>query len=134
MSLNWIKHHLQFKDIKIGDWLILFLMLGLEIFLIHRYWLSNTFAVDFVALQVGNQPLKLYSALDSRQIEIKTDSGSSMIEIAPGKVRFLHSQCLSQQCVAHGWITSVGETITCLPNQITVSLIGSGPQYDAMNF
>ena len=53
----------------------------------------------------------------------KTVGGTNKIKIEGGSVRMIWSTCPGyQDCVEHGEITLVGDTIVCLPNQISVSI------------
>jgi hypothetical protein len=56
--------------------------------------------------------------------------GKITVEIKGGKVRVGESDCPSKTCVARGEISSAGETIVCLPNDLVVRI--SGDEIDAV--
>jgi hypothetical protein len=67
--------------------------------------------------------------------ELSTDriidfDGKISVEIKGGKVRVGESDCPSKTCVARGEISSAGETIVCLPNDLVVRI--SGDEIDAV--
>ena len=130
-----IKERLTLSDIRPGDILILIAAVIFTVYLFKQHWFPDTTnAVEFVSIQVSNQAAQRYPAVSHQKIKVIGVKGQSEIEIKQGKARFLHSHCFNQQCVLHGWIEKPGETIACLPNQISVSLIGRDSEFDALNF
>lgn len=56
------------------------------------------------------------------------------IQAEPGRIRIAESACPSQDCVHTGWISRAGQQIICLPDQLVISLSGSGSQeFDAIS-
>ncbi|RMH51581.1 MAG: hypothetical protein D6682_04130 [Zetaproteobacteria bacterium] len=71
----------------------------------------------------------------ARIVEVTGDLGSARISIAPEGVRMIHAPCGSQQCVASGVHRQSGDMIVCLPNRISVLIIGRAdrqPPFDAL--
>lgn len=58
--------------------------------------------------------------------------GRVTIESGRGGVCIVASDCPDQLCVRQGEIRSLGQTVTCLPNRLTVLLTGDGDALDAM--
>ena len=55
------------------------------------------------------------------------------IEFAPGRVRIAHTHCPGGDCAAVGWVSRPGGQIVCLPNRLSVSVIGiHPPEVDAV--
>jgi len=126
---------LSLTDIRPGDVLILIASIFFIVYLFKQHWFSNSSnSVDFVSIQVADQAAQVYPVLKQQTIKVIGVNGESEIEIKQGKARFVHSHCFSQQCVLHGWISIAGETIACLPNKVSVSLIGRNSEFDALNF
>ncbi len=61
---------------------------------------------------------------ESKKIQIKSKEGHLTVEINNGEVRVLDSTCKDKLCVKEGWIRKIGESIVCLPNRISISIIG----------
>jgi hypothetical protein len=130
-----IKERLRLTDIRPGDILILIAAVIFTVYLFKQHWFSDrSNAVEFVSIQVANQAAQRYPAISHQKIKVIGANGESEIEIKQGKARFLHSHCFSQQCVTHGWIGKASETIACLPNQISISLIGRNTEFDGFNY
>lgn len=51
--------------------------------------------------------------------------GESTIEIRDGKIHMHDSDCRNKVCIAAGWISSPGDWIICLPNNVFVLIEGS---------
>jgi len=87
-----------------------------------------------VRITVGDQPPRVYPLHPDRRIEVEGRLGVSIIELHDGQARFAASPCTGQQCVLSGWHQHPGDGMVCLPNRVTMSLIGAREQYDGMNF
>lgn len=44
------------------------------------------------------------------------------IEVQPGKIRFMSSECPDQICVNAGWVTREGHIAACMPARTVVSI------------
>ena len=60
--------------------------------------------------------------------------GDSRVVIAHGKARFLSAPCSNQYCVHQGWLSKVGQVAVCLPNQVSLELLGGSKPYDSLNY
>jgi hypothetical protein len=76
----------------------------------------------------------LASLREDRDLSIAGPLGSSIIEIRDGRVRFVSSPCHGQLCVHAGWLHFGGEFTACLPNRISVAVVGRELRYDTINF
>ncbi len=48
----------------------------------------------------------------------------TVIEVKDGAIRFKESDCLNQICVHAGWLNSPGATAACLPNRVSITVMG----------
>lgn len=75
--------------------------------------------------------------VDGAEIKAKTVSvkgGQAIIEYGQGKVRVSQESdgiCPDDICWRTGWISRTGQTIACVPNRMTVTLVG-GTGIDAV--
>jgi hypothetical protein len=69
-----------------------------------------------------------------RRIEIKGPLGVSVIEVHDGAVRFVSSPCQGKQCIHAGWLRSGNDFTACLPNRVSIAVIGGQEGYDSVNF
>lgn len=54
------------------------------------------------------------------------------LEVSRGRVRMLWADCPDQICVGQGWSSSPGKPIVCLPNRVTVLLVGGEDKLDGV--
>jgi len=126
-SLN--THH---KTLKIGDWLTIAASLLFVLYLFVSLW-SNERAAK-VQIRVGDKVYATYSLDQLRDIHVHGPIGIATIHIAQGKARFSKSPCTNQYCVHQGWLSRAGQAAICLPNQISLELIGDKKPYDSLNY
>ena len=69
-----------------------------------------------------------------RTLDIHGPLGNSRIVIQHGQVRFEHSPCTNQYCVHQGWLKRAGQVAICLPNQVSLELLGAKRAYDSLNY
>ena len=116
----------------IGDWLVIFVGLVAVIFMFQQFWSFEQ--ASKLKIRQGNQTIGTYDLNQTRQLHIHGALGDSLISIAQGKVRFKQSPCNNQYCVHQGWLSRAGQVAICLPNQISLQLIGAKNAYDSLNY
>lgn len=72
--------------------------------------------------------------MQNKTLKVAGTLGHAVIEIQQGKVRFKHSPCHNQYCVHQGWLTRASQTAICIPNQISIELIGAEAAFDSLNY
>ncbi|MEJ2644360.1 MAG: NusG domain II-containing protein [Gammaproteobacteria bacterium] len=97
-----------------------------------HFWSGGGFA-EQVRIQEGNQPPHYYSLARDQRIRVHGPLGDSVLEILHGRVRFVSSPCRNKICVHSGWLSRAGESTACLPNRVSVQIIGQDPRFDAIN-
>jgi hypothetical protein len=122
--------NLGFK-LKLGDWAVFALGMGVVIWLFMALW-SNEPAGK-VRIRSGNQIYATLSLNQQRTLEIPGALGVSRIVINNGQVRFEESPCRNQYCVHQGWLHKTGQVAICLPNHVSVELLGT-KSYDSLNY
>jgi len=84
---------------------------------------------------VGADGKEIIASLrEDHDLKLAGPLGTSVIEIRDGRVRFVSSPCHGQLCVHAGWLHFGGEFTACLPNRISVAVIGRELRYDTINF
>ena len=91
-------------------------------------------AADYLQIQVGNSESLTEDLSRDRSLHIHGPLGDSIIAINQGRARFLSSPCRGQVCVQTGWLQTTGSIAACLPNRISLTLLGQHPRFDAINF
>ena len=116
-----------------GDRGIIVLALALLISLYWVYW-SSGLSSPQASIYVGGKFWSRVDLYQAQEIEVNGPLGISHLAIEDGKVRFLSSPCSTKLCIHQGWINVGGESVTCLPNEITIEVISMDPRYDSINF
>ena len=120
------------QHIKIGDWLtILFGSIGI-VMLTLKLW--NGELADKAIIRSGGKIFREVALSNDQQIEVHGPLGISIITIQNRKARIASDPSPRQYCVRQGWLQQAGEIALCLPNQVSVEMIGSKKQYDSLNY
>lgn len=123
---------LQFNKPLIGDWLIMACSLVAVIVMFQTFW---SFApASQLKIRQNDKIIGTYDLNQTRELHIKGSIGESIISIEHGKVRFKQSPCPNQYCVHQGWLSHAGQVAICLPNQISLQLMGAKSNYDSLNY
>jgi len=118
--------------VLIGDWLTVIFSMVLIVFLFQTLW-SHQHATK-VQIRLGNKIYATYNLNLQREVHVHGPIGDAVIRISQGKARFAKSPCHNQYCVHQGWLTHAGQVAICLPNQISLELIGEEKPYDSLNY
>ncbi len=122
----------SFSPLLAGDWLIVMFSAAVIIILFQSLW-SHEHASK-VQIRMGDRILGTYDLNQQRDIRVHGVIGDADIHIGQGKVRFAKSPCHNQYCVHQGWLTRSGQVAICLPNQISLELVGQKKPYDSLNY
>ena len=116
--------------ILIGCLLIIFGLL----FAGMKFWQKhNTDANAYVEVKVNGEVYGTYPLDEDREEKIEYENGGyNVLEIKDGKANVTKASCPDQICVRHKAIHYSDETIVCLPNKLTITIVGgSQSQIDA---
>lgn len=120
------------KHLLIGDWFTIIVSMVIIIYLFLTLWSHEQ--ASKIQIRVGNKIQASYDLNQQRDITVHGPIGDAVIHIGQGKVRFAKSPCHNQYCVHQGWLTHTGQVAICLPNQISLELIGKQKPYDSLNY
>ena len=125
--------------VRLRDWLTLadvFVLVG-AVALIGTLYVT-LWSVESAALEVDiwsrGEHIETLPLADDREVDVPGALGVSHIEISQAQVRFVSSPCSNKVCIHGGWLRHAGETLACLPNQVSVRILGRDRRYDAINF
>ena len=123
---------LQFNKPLIGDWLVIGASIVAIIIMFQQFW---SFApASQLKIRQGSQIVGTYDLNQQRELHIKGAIGEAIIVINNGQARFKQSPCPNQYCVHQGWLNRAGQAAICLPNQISLQLLGAKNTYDSLNY
>ena len=80
-------------------------------------------AGSYAVVMVRNTEMGRYSLTFDGIYAI--NDGKNTIEIRDGKVRMTEADCPNHLCVRQGWISFSGQSIVCLPNELSVTITGA---------
>lgn len=120
------------KELLLGDWLVVLASVLFILLLFKTLW-SNEQAAK-VQIRLGDKIYATYSLNQQRDVNVHGPIGTATISISQGKVRFSKSPCHNQYCVHQGWLTRAGQAAICVPNQISLELLGQTKPYDSLNY
>jgi hypothetical protein len=116
----------------LGDVLVILLALLLVAYLFNSLWHNEQAAK--LQIRLSNKIYATYSLDQNRTIDIQGPIGLTRIVIADGKARFASSPCPNQYCVHQGWLNHKGHAAICLPNQVSLELLGGEKPFDSLNY
>jgi hypothetical protein len=85
-------------------------------------------AGSYAVVMVRNNETARYSLSTDGIYTI--NGGTNTIEIKDGKVRMTEAECPNHLCVRQGWISFSGQSIVCLPNELSVTITGADDAAD----
>jgi hypothetical protein len=115
-----------------GDWLVLIIATVIVAALFATLWHNEQ--AGKVRIRAGDAVFATLSLAQKRILDVPGPLGISRVEIDQGRVRVASDPGRHQYCVKQGWLTRVGEVAMCLPNQVSVELLGEGKAYDSLNY
>ncbi len=115
-----------------ADYLIVLFAALLLPYLYVSQWSSSEVGTT-AAIMNGDKTIAVSLAHD-HTLTIDGALGPTIIKIEAGKIRFATSPCLGKQCIHSGWLQQTGEFAACLPNRISVAVLGDAPRFDSINF
>lgn len=117
---------------KWGDALIVLIGVTFVALLFNTLWLGNV--ASKVQIRAGDQIFSTLSLNQYRTVNIPGPLGYTVVTIDNGRVRVASDPSPRQYCVHQGWLTQAGQVAMCLPNQVSVELIGNSKPYDSLNY
>lgn len=118
--------------LKAGDWLTVLAGMLLVSYLFLTLWGGNK-GTSLVIRSAG----KIVAEADltrNRDFEISGPLGTTLITVENHRVRVARDPSPRQYCVKQGWLARAGEAALCLPNQVSVELIGAARAYDSLSY
>lgn len=120
------------KFFKPGDWLTLGAgMLSVAV-LFATLWQGGK--AEKAVVRSGGKVFAQASLDRNQSITVSGPLGQSRITIRNGQARVEADPSPHQYCVRQGWLKNAGDIAVCLPNQVSLELIGRVKRYDSLNY
>ena len=120
------------SQVKPGDWLTLLSGCVAVTWLTLQLWGGGL--ADRAIIRSGGKIFQELSLSHNQKIEVPGPLGISVITIEKRRARISADPSPRQYCVRQGWLEQAGEIAICLPNQISLELIGGQKKYDSLNY
>jgi hypothetical protein len=118
------------SGLRPGDWVTV--GLGVCAALGTAFWQPATGFPDMVRVRAGGALVAELDPRLTRRLEVLGPLGTSVIEVANGRARVASDPSPRQLCVRQGWLAQAGEFALCLPNQVSVELLGRQRRHDTI--
>jgi hypothetical protein len=122
----------SFQHIKPGDWLTLLLGSIFVVLLTLNLWSGDL--ADKAIIRSGGRIFQEVPLSRDQQIKVPGPLGISLITIEKRRARIASDPSPRQYCVRQGWLQQAGEIALCLPNQVSIELVGNKKKYDSLNY
>ncbi len=106
---------------------MLFLFIFLSLFLTRE--LTSPGGRKAVIMWKGKEVKKI-SLEGEKKLRVRGSLGEMILVVKEGKIRILKSKCPLKVCLERGWISSRGEEIICIPNEVRVKIEGENREFD----
>lgn len=116
-----------------GDLLVLLLAAVLVSYLYLAFWGPGT-AGEYAVIHANGREWQKVSLHEDHKWQVPGPLGVSTLEVRGGRIRFSDSPCQNKACIHAGWLSHGGEAAACLPNRISVQVIGRDRRYDSISF
>lgn len=115
-----------------GDWLVLVTSLAAVAVLFATLWHNEP--AGKLRIRAGDQVYATLSLGQRRVLDVPGPLGISRIQVDHGRARVVADPGRHQYCVKQGWLTRAGQVAMCLPNQVSLELLGGEKTYDSLNY
>lgn len=118
-----------FNAVTRGDILIIILVLAVAL-MSYMFFSYSVFAqsAEGIEVFVDGREYATYSfdeLKDKKIIEIKTDLGYNILEISDRGAKMIKTSCPDKTDIQAGTISKPGQMIICVPNKVSVTVIGN---------
>jgi hypothetical protein len=115
-----------------GDLLVISAGMTFTLWLGSAAWFQP--AADRVRVRAGGETLFEGRLNQDRRLSVPGPLGTTEIEIRQGRARISRDPSPRQYCVKQGWLSQGGQTALCLPNRVSLEVLGVRSSYDSLNY
>jgi hypothetical protein len=118
--------------VRKGDWLVLAAGATGTALLFAGLW--STDAADKAVIRSDGKVVAEVRLTEDRTLTVAGPLGTTVIRIENHRARVARDPSPRQYCVRQGWLSRAGETALCLPNRVSVELVGAKRLYDSLAY
>jgi hypothetical protein len=130
-KLKYILYKVK-KSLKLGDFIILIILLATAVSLIIAGLSGKNGNIVEI---VSPNSIYRYPLEEDRKVKVDGTLGEVVIEINNGRIRLLEDKSPRKIAVKMGWVDIVGLSIICLPCNVSATIINNSEEksnFDAM--
>jgi hypothetical protein len=116
---NYFKSSKKGRVLRDSCLILFFLVLSLVLILVIK---GSQEVGGQVVVAVNGFEIGKYSLAVDGQYSL--NDGSNILVIENGRAKMVDANCPDKLCVKEGWVKYTGQCITCLPNKLTVTVVG----------
>ncbi|MDH2919479.1 MAG: NusG domain II-containing protein [Sideroxydans sp.] len=120
------------QHLKFGDILLIMVAAFGIVLLSLKIWSGA--AAERAVIRSGGKIFLDVSLAKDQQISVPGHLGISIVSIVKHRARISSDPSPRQYCVRQGWLQQAGEIALCLPNQVSVELVGRDKKYDSLSY
>ncbi len=113
---------------------ILLLLALLLVGLLYRQLWWDSAPGQQAGIWVGGELTTIVPLDRPHTLRVQGHLGESVLEVGTRGIHFLSSPCQGKVCIRHGWLEQSGGLLACLPNRVSVQILGRERRFDAINF
>ncbi len=113
------------------------ILLAMTSFFVFNYFIWNDSYAKYAVVMVDSEEYARYNLeeiKDEKTVEIKTEFGINTIEITKKGVRVIEASCPDKLDVKKGEISKANQMIVCVPNRLSIRLVGGEVKVDKVSY
>ena len=121
--------------LKLGDIIIIavILIMAVSIFFLPKLFINSEKKIAVIS--VNGQ---IYKKIDLNEVKeplqiVLPYKYNNVIEVSNGTIKFKSSDCPDKLCVKSGELKNVGDFAACLPNKVSISIVGDNAYVDSVS-
>ncbi len=118
---------------SLSDRVVVLLAIALVGVLYARLWVPGGEGRQAWLTVAGREQAPVDLGRD-QEIVVQGALGASQLEVRAGRIRFTRSPCTGKQCIHSGWLERAGDFAACLPNAVSVQVVGLDARFDAISY
>jgi len=126
--MSWI------TTVKAGDIVTLASAIGMTVSLGTMMWQNASGTPTRAIIRAGGQVVASIQLPTKRQLSIPGPLGNTLILIDGQRVKITEDPGPKQYCVEQSWLEHTGDIGLCLPNEVSVQLLGTETLYDTYSY
>lgn len=88
---------------------------------------TNNAQASTAQIKSWGKVIKTVNLAQNQTFTVNHEGEINTVQVQNGKIRVSYANCENQIDVKAGWKSRNGQTIVCLPHNLVITLVGTGP-------